>query len=120
VDLNHPTRRPVIPNLPFPVRHEVELALTAEIQWLCGTGKIEEVYRAWPCPNGRASAIHKLIADRLASRFEGEETQLVVFPGEAMCGFWFQACEVQGQAEYPAFDEIPVAARRNLESVGAL
>jgi hypothetical protein len=118
--VNDPTRKPIIPHPRFPVRREVELALSAELQWLCGTGKIEEVYRAWPCPNGRANAIHKLIADRLASRFDGQETQLVVFPGETMCGFWFQACEVPGRAEYPAFDEIPVSARKNLEHYDAL
>ena len=117
----HPSRLPEL-KAPdeYPVRIEVQLALDQELQWLCATGQIERIYRKYPCPNGKANAIHELIVDRLAARLERQEIELIVFPGQAAACFWLQANKVKGRLEFPAFAEIPVSARRRLEAVGAL
>ena len=43
-----------------------------------------------------------------------------MFPGYAACCFWLQANRIKGRLEFPAFAEIPVSARRNMEREGAL
>lgn len=104
----------------YEVRREVQLALDQELAWLCIDKKIEQVYRDWPCPNGKANAIHSLIIDRLEARLEKQEIELIVSPGTNICCFWLQANKTKGKLEYPAFAEIPVSARRRLAQVGAL
>ena len=65
----------------YEVDDAVIAALQAEVLWLCRSGELDQLYRAYPCFMSRTQALQSLIKhdrlDSLARKFQGRSVHIV-------------------------------------------
>lgn len=108
-----PLREPILAHQPHPVRQEVKAALDAEIDYLCKSGELDQLYKVWPDFEGRSREIHKLLLHRIGPRFPGQEVTPVIAAHWDSCSFVLQVNKVKGKYEAPADRVLSMSARRN-------
>lgn len=113
---------PLLTAKKFQVEDEVVAALQAEVVWLCRSGELDQLYRAYPCFMSRTQALQNLLKryrmDALAKKFPGRTCHYVVACHDHAVSLVLQVMDKSGKPTPAADEMVSIRLREGLAPDG--